>query len=52
VLEEDLEDFDTDTAVIGEEADQWDEETLGLDWSDADAQTVVDEFIPSRGFGD
>ena len=37
---------------LDEEAEDWDEETLGLDWSEADAQTLVREVIPGRGPGD
>ncbi len=28
------------------EAEEWDEETLGLDWNDSDAQNVVREVVP------
>jgi hypothetical protein len=33
-------------------AEDWDEETLGLDWNEADAQTLVREVIPMRGWAD
>ena len=39
---------DTDTAVLDEEAEGWDEETLGLDWNEADDQTVVEELISRK----
>ncbi len=52
MLEEDLEDFEADPAFAGEEAEEWDEETLGLDWSEADTQSIVSEVIPVRGFRD
>jgi len=52
VLEDDLLDFDTDPVVTDQEAEDWDEETLGLDWNEADAQSVLSEVIPTRGFGD
>jgi hypothetical protein len=47
-----LDDFALEEDVIGEEADDWDEETLGLDWNEADTQSVVSEVIPARGFAD
>jgi hypothetical protein len=34
---EDLEDY---------EAEDWDEETLGLDWNEAEAQSVMREVVP------
>jgi hypothetical protein len=48
-----LEDFQDDALEFdddldGDEADEWDEETLGLDWNEADAQRVVQDVIPSR----
>ena len=42
-------DFDDEEAF---EAEDWDEETLGLDWNDADTQSLVDEVIPQRGWAD
>ena len=41
------EDFDDD---VDEEAEDWDEETLGLDWNEADAQSLVREVVPSGSF--
>jgi hypothetical protein len=32
--------------------DEWDEETLGLDWNEADAQKLVRDVIPARGLAD
>jgi hypothetical protein len=49
---EDLEDYEADPETVGEEAEDWDEETLGLDWNEAEAQNVVREVIPLRGFAD
>jgi hypothetical protein len=49
---EDLEDYEADPAVLDEEAEDWDEETLGLDWNEADAANVVREVIPVRGYAD
>ena len=49
---EDLEDYEADPEVLDEEAEEWDEETLGLDWNEADAQNVVREVIPIRGYAD
>jgi hypothetical protein len=49
---EDLEDYEADTEVLDEGAEDWDEETLGLDFNEADTQTLVREVIPTRGFGD
>ena len=36
----DTEDFDDDLE-IDIEADEWDEETLGLEWDESEAQSVV-----------
>jgi hypothetical protein len=49
---DDLQDIEADPVVFDEEAEDWDEETLGLDWNEAEAQNVVREVIPMRGFGD
>ncbi len=49
---EDLEDYEADPEILGEEAEEWDEETLGLDWNEAEAQNVVREVIPIRGYAD
>jgi len=51
-METELDEFELDEDVIGEEADDWDEETLGLDWNEADTQSVVSEVIPVRGYAD
>ena len=45
---DDLQEFDTDPVLIDHEAEEWDEEDLGLDWSEADEQTVVDELISRK----
>jgi hypothetical protein len=34
------------------EAEDWDEETLGLDWNEADAQNVLREVVPLHGDAD
>jgi hypothetical protein len=49
---EDLDDYEADPEVADEEAEEWDEETLGLDWNEAEAQTVVRDVIPMRGYAD
>lgn len=49
---DDLEDYDAVPEILDESAEDWDEETLGLDFNEADAQTLVREVIPTRGFGD
>jgi hypothetical protein len=36
----DYEDFDDDIELEGE-IDEWDEETLGLDWDEGEAQSIV-----------
>ena len=36
----DYEDFDDDIECDGD-ADGWDEDTLGLEWDEADAQSIV-----------
>ena len=52
MIQDDLQDYESDAAVTDQEAEDWDEETLGLDWNEADAQSVVSEVIPMRGFAD
>jgi len=37
---ENTEDFDDDLE-LDSEADEWDEETLGLEWDESEAQSVV-----------
>jgi hypothetical protein len=34
--------------IEGDEADDWDEETLGLDWNEAEAQRLVRDVVPGR----
>jgi hypothetical protein len=51
-MDELMQDYEADTLDIDEEAEDWDEETLGLDWNEADAQSLVREVIPTRSFGD
>jgi hypothetical protein len=41
------EDFD-DEVESPDDADDWDEETLGLDWNEADEQTLVRDVVPGR----
>ena len=52
-----LQDIDQDLDALDEaperweenvDGDEWDEETLGLDWNDADAQSLVDEVTRFR----
>ena len=38
------EDFEDDL----DDADDWDEETLGLDWNEADERTLVRDVVPDR----
>jgi hypothetical protein len=50
-------DFEDETLDLDDDdADQWDddwdEETLGLDWNEADAQNLVRDVIPARGPAD
>jgi hypothetical protein len=49
---DDLEEFEAETEVVDEGAEDWDEETLGLDFNEADTLTLVREVIPTRGFRD
>jgi hypothetical protein len=49
---EDLEDFEAEPGIADEEAEDWDEETLGLDWNESEAQSLVREVIPLRGYAD
>ncbi len=51
-MDELIEDQDCDALELDDEAEDWDEETLGLDWNEADAQSLVREVVPSRGWGD
>ena len=48
-LEPDPVEFDDD---VEEEAEDWDEETLGLDWNEADTLHEVREVVPTRGWAD
>ncbi len=34
----------------GFEAEEWDEETLGLDWNETEAQNVLREVVPLGEF--
>ncbi len=50
-----MQDFDADVDLDDDADDwddEWDEETLGLDWNEAEAQNVVRDVIPVRGFAD
>ena len=49
---DDLDDYEAETEFADEGAEDWDEETLGLDFNEADTQTLVREVIPTRAFGD
>jgi hypothetical protein len=44
----DFEDFDADAELDREIDGDWDEETLGLDWNDADTLSVVEEVTRLR----
>jgi hypothetical protein len=44
----DFEDFDADAELDREIDGDWDEETLGLDWDDADTLSVVEEVTRFR----
>ena len=39
---------DNDEFPLEQEAEEWDEETLGLDWSETDAQTLAREISTQR----
>jgi hypothetical protein len=43
---------DLDAGADADAGEDWDEETLGLDWNEADAQNLVREVIPARGWAD
>jgi hypothetical protein len=50
---EELQEFEPEPAEFDDdEAEDWDEETLGLDWNEADAANVVREVVPTRGWAD
>ena len=50
-MDELMQDYEPDLD-LDEEAEDWDEETLGLEWNEADAQSLVREVIPTRSFGE
>lgn len=39
---------DEDEFPLEQEAEDWDEETLGLDWEESETQRICDEIAPSR----
>ncbi len=51
---EELQEFEPDQIEFDddEEAEEWDEETLGLDWNEADAQSLVREVVPTHSWAD
>jgi hypothetical protein len=49
---DELENYEVEPDILDEGAEDWDEETLGLDFNEADAQTLLRDVIPTRGFGD
>ena len=49
---DELENYEAEPEFDDEGAEDWDEETLGLDFNEADAQTLLRDVIPARGFGD
>ncbi|HZO00715.1 MAG TPA: hypothetical protein VFB93_05920 [Burkholderiales bacterium] len=40
---------DQDEFPLEQEAEDWDEETLGLDWEESEARRICDEIAPLRG---
>jgi hypothetical protein len=38
---------DNDEFPLEQEAQDWDEETLGLDWDESELQSIRDEIAPS-----
>jgi hypothetical protein len=44
----DFEDIDAEAQLDRDIGGDWDEETLGLDWNDADALSVVEEVTRLR----
>ena len=42
-----LQDYEPELELDDDEED-WDEETLGLDWNEADERSLVREVIPGR----
>jgi hypothetical protein len=49
---DELENYEDELDSLDHGAEDWDEETLGLDFNEADTQTLVRDVIPTRGFGD
>jgi len=53
---EELQEYETDAVEfdddVEDEAEDWDEETLGLDWNEADAVSLVREVVPTRNWAD
>ena len=53
---EELQDYepelDLDDDPDPDDDQEWDEETLGLDWNEADERSLVREVIPGEGFAD
>jgi len=53
VTHEELQEFgpeeeEFDDELDAEDADDWDEEALGLDWNEADEQNLVRDVVPGR----
>lgn len=46
---DELQDYEPELELDDDEED-WDEETLGLDWNEADERSLVREVIPGRHF--
>ena len=44
--------LDLDDDQDPDEDQEWDEETLGLDWNEADERRLVHEVIPGEGLSD
>lgn len=52
---EELQDYEPELDLDDDqdlEDQEWDEETLGLDWNEADERSLVREVIPGEGFAD
>jgi hypothetical protein len=39
---------DQDEFPLEQEAEDWDEETLGLDWEESEAQSICNEIVSPR----
>ena len=39
---------DNDEFPLEQEAEEWDEETLGLDWEESEARAICNDIVPLR----